>query len=227
MATPRRLLPSISLLTAFEAVVRTGSTLAAARDLDLSQGAVSRLIQALEGQLGVPLFLRERRRLVPTDPALAYAREVGKALDLISRGSMRVRSNAGGGTLSLAILPTFGTRWLAPRLPRFLAAHPGITINLGTRLKPFDFAEEGFDAAIHFGGDDWAGAARSGSSTNGWSRAVPPRSCRRSRSPVRATSSACNSSSSSHGPMPGRAGLPITGCRGRCLRGWSSISSRR
>ncbi|KAB2887031.1 MAG: LysR family transcriptional regulator [Albidovulum sp.] len=158
MATPRRLLPSTSLLTAFDAVVRTGSTLAAARDLDLSQGAVSRLIQTLEAQLGVTLFLRERRRLVPTDPALAYAREVGKALDLISRGSMRVRSNAGGGTFSLAILPTFGTRWLAPRLPRFLAAHPGVTINLGTRLKPFDFAEEGFDAAIHFGRDDWAEA---------------------------------------------------------------------
>ena len=158
MATPRRLLPSISLLTAFAAVIRTGSTLAAARDLDLTQGAVSRLIQSLEAQLGVTLFLRERRRLVPTDHALAYARDVGKALDLISRGSMRVRSNTGGGTLSLAILPTFGTRWLAPRLPRFLAAHPGVTINLGTRLKPFDFEEEGFDAAIHFGRDDWAGA---------------------------------------------------------------------
>jgi DNA-binding transcriptional LysR family regulator len=158
MATPRRLLPSISLLTAFEAVIRTGSTLAAARDLDLTQGAVSRLIQNLEAQLGVTLFLRERRRLVPTDHALAYARDVGKALDLVSRGSMRVRSNTGGGTLSLAILPTFGTRWLAPRLPRFLAAHPGVTINLGTRLKPFDFEEEGVDAAIHFGRDDWAGA---------------------------------------------------------------------
>lgn len=158
MATPRRLLPSISLLTAFEAVIRTGSTLGAARDLDLTQGAVSRLIQNLEAQLGVTLFLRERRRLVPTDHALAYARDVGKALDLVSRGSMRVRSNTGGGTLSLAILPTFGTRWLAPRLPRFLAVHPGITINLGTRLKPFDFEEEGFDAAIHFGRDDWAGA---------------------------------------------------------------------
>lgn len=158
MATPRRLLPSISLLTAFEAVIRTGSTLAAARDLDLTQGAVSRLIQNLEAQLGVTLFLRDRRRLVPTDHALAYARDVGKALDLVSRGSMRVRSNTGGGTLSLAILPTFGTRWLAPRLPRFLAAHPGVTINLGTRLKPFDFEEEGFDAAIHFGRDDWAGA---------------------------------------------------------------------
>ena len=158
MATPRRLLHSISLLTAFEAVIRTGSTLDAARDLDLTQGAVSRLIQNLEAQLGVTLFLRERRRLLPTDHALAYARDVGKALDLISRGSMRVRSNTGGGTLSLAILPTFGTRWLAPRLPRFLAAHPGVTINLGTRLKPFDFEEEGFDAAIHFGRDDWAGA---------------------------------------------------------------------
>lgn len=158
MATPRRLLPSISLLTAFEAVIRTGSTLAAARDLDLTQGAVSRLIQNMEAQLGVTLFLREGRRLLPTDQALAYARDVGKALDLISRGSMRVRSNTGGGTLSLAILPTFGTRWLAPRLPRFLAVHPGVTINLGTRLKPFDFDEEGFDAAIHFGRDDWSGA---------------------------------------------------------------------
>ncbi|MCV2867708.1 LysR family transcriptional regulator [Defluviimonas sp. WL0002] len=158
MAIPRRLIPSISLLTAFEAVCRTGSTLAAARDLDLTQGAVSRLIQNLEAQLGVQLFLREGRRLRPTDRALAYARDVGKALDLISRGSMRLRAGTGGGTLALAILPTFGTRWLAPRLPRFLSAHPGITINLGTRLRPFDFEEEGFDAAIHFGADSWPGA---------------------------------------------------------------------
>lgn len=158
MATPRRLLPSISLLAAFEAVCRTGSTLAAARDLSLTQGAVSRLVQNLESQLGVALFLREGRRLVPTDAALAYARDVVKAMDLISRGAMRVRSTTGGGTLSLAILPTFGTRWLAPRLPRFLALHPGVTLNLGTRMRPFDFEEEGFDAAIHFGDEAWPGA---------------------------------------------------------------------
>jgi LysR family glycine cleavage system transcriptional activator len=158
MAVPRRFLPSISLLQAFESVCRTGSTLAAARDLDLTQGSVSRLIQNLEAQLGVALFLREGRRLVPTEAALAYARDVVKAFDLITRGSMRVRSNAGGGTLSLSILPTFGTRWLAPRLPSFLAAHPGVTINLGTRLRPFDFEEEGFDAAIHFGEPTWPNA---------------------------------------------------------------------
>ena len=158
MPSPRRLIPSLSLLSAFEAVCRTGSTLAAARDLDLSQGAVSRLIQNLEGQLGVVLFLREQRRLVPTDAALAYRRDVVKALDLITRGAMRLRSNASGGALSLSVLPAFGTRWLAPRLPTFLAAHPGITINLGTRVRPFDFEEEGFDAAIHFGTEDWPNA---------------------------------------------------------------------
>ena len=158
MATPRRLLPSISLLMAFESVIRTGSTLAAAHDLSLTQGAVSRLIQNLEAQLGVQLFRREGRRLVPSDNALAYARDVAKAMDLISRASMRVRSAPGGGTLALSILPTFGTRWLAPRLPGFLAAHPGVTINLGTRLRPFDFAEEGFDAAIHFGAETWPDA---------------------------------------------------------------------
>lgn len=157
MAAPRRLIPSLSLLSAFEAVIRTGSTRAAARDLNLTQGAVSRLVQNLEAQLGQTLFLRERRRLVPTGPAQAYARDVAKALDLLARGAMRLRADTGGGVLSLAILPTFGTRWLAPRLPRFLAAHPGITINLGTRLRPFDFGEEGFDAAIHFGRPDWPG----------------------------------------------------------------------
>jgi LysR family transcriptional regulator, glycine cleavage system transcriptional activator len=158
MATPRRLLPSISQLSAFEAVCRTGSTLSAARDLALTQGAISRLVTSLEAQLGVALFRREGRRLQPTEAALAYARDVARAMDLISRGSMRVRSTPGGGTLALSILPTFGTRWLAPRLPGFLAAHPGVTINLGTRLRPFDFAEEGFDAAIHFGGLTWPGA---------------------------------------------------------------------
>lgn len=154
----RRLLPSVSQLSAFEAVCRTGSTAEAARELALTQGAVSRLVQNLEGQLQVQLFLRERKRLLPTAGAEAYARDVRKALDLIARASLALRASPGGGTLSLAILPTFGTRWLAPRLPDFLTAHPGITINLGTRLRPFDFGQEGFDAAIHFGRADWPGA---------------------------------------------------------------------
>ena len=158
MSLPRRYIPSVSLLSAFEAVCRTGSTSAAARELSLTQGAVSRLVQNLEGQLGVLLFRRDGRRLVPTEAALAYARDVRKALELIARASLGLRANPGGGVLNLAILPTFGTRWLAPRLASFLAENPGVTLNLGTRLRPFDFATETFDAAIHFGTRPWPDA---------------------------------------------------------------------
>lgn len=155
---PRRFLPSISLLSAFEAVLRTGSISAAAREVNLTQSTVSRLVQNLEEQLGRPLFERHRQRLIPTDAAQAYGRDVTRALDLIQRGSMEFSANPGGGALSLAILPAFGTRWLAPRLGKFLTRNPGVTINLATRLKRFNFAAEGFDAAIHFGADDWRDA---------------------------------------------------------------------
>ncbi|MGV6875795.1 LysR family transcriptional regulator [Pseudochelatococcus sp. B33] len=158
MTRSRRFLPSVSLLAAFEAVLRTGSTAAAARELDLSQSTVSRLVQHLELQLSRPLFERHRKRLVPTEAARVYGRDITRALDLIQRGSMEFAVNPGGGALSLAILPAFGTRWLAPRLGRFAISHPGVTINLATRLKRFNFAAEGFDAAIHFGTEDWRDA---------------------------------------------------------------------
>ncbi|MFZ5708247.1 MAG: LysR substrate-binding domain-containing protein [Pseudomonadota bacterium] len=158
MSTPRRYLPSTALLAAFEAVCRTGSAAEAARHLSLTQGTVSRLIQSLEEHLGVALFRRDRRRLTPTEAARAYAAEVRPALDQIARATMTLLSGGGAGALNLAILPGFGTHWLAPRLPAFLAAHPGVTVNLATRLRPFDFAAEGFDAAIHYGRADWPGA---------------------------------------------------------------------
>ena len=158
MTRARRFLPSISLLTAFEAVLRNGSTSGAARELDLSQSTVSRLVQNLEQQLGRPLFDRHHQKLVPTEAARSYGRDVTRALDLIQGASIKLVVNPGGGALSLAILPAFGARWLAPRLGGFLEAHPGVTVNLATRLKRFDFAAEGLDAAIHYGDADWLDA---------------------------------------------------------------------
>lgn len=158
MQTPRRFLPSLSLLQAFEAAARLQSVTAAAQELSLTQSAVSRQIRALETQLGTALFLREKQTIRLTPGGASYAREVRDALRKISQASMNLRANPGGGTLSLAILPTFGARWLAPRLPRFLADNPGITLNLVTRLVPFDFATEAVDAAIQFGQPgDWPG----------------------------------------------------------------------
>ncbi|MBD3765568.1 MAG: LysR family transcriptional regulator [Rhodobacterales bacterium] len=155
---PRRFLPSLSLLLAFEAVLRHGSVTAAARELSLTQGTVSRLLASLEGQLGQTLFLRERRRLIPTEAALHYGAEVTRALDLLQRASTRIATGAEGGALALAVLPTFATRWLAPRLGGFLQANPGVTVNLATRTARFSFQSEPYDAVIFFGAADWPGA---------------------------------------------------------------------
>jgi LysR family transcriptional regulator, glycine cleavage system transcriptional activator len=158
MLPARRFLPSISLLAAFEATARAGSVTVAARELHLTQSAVSRQVRALEEQLGVELFIRERQTLRLTLAGDGYAREIRDALRRISSASLNLRANPHGGTLNLAVLPTFGTRWLVPRLPKFLAGNPGVSVNLVTRLSPFDFRFDSIDAAIHFGDATWPGA---------------------------------------------------------------------
>ncbi|HEY9039123.1 MAG TPA: LysR substrate-binding domain-containing protein [Roseovarius sp.] len=157
MALPRRFLPSIASLRALEALDRLGSATAAAEALALTQSAVSRQIQALEEQLGVSLIVRDGRRIALTPDAVQYAAEVRAALNQIAQASLKLAVNPSGGALNLAILPTFGMRWLVPRLPDFARSHPEVTLNLSTRIKPFNFATEPFDAAIYFGADDWPG----------------------------------------------------------------------
>ena len=145
------------LLSAFEAAARLEGITAAAAELNLTQSAVSRQVRELEGLLGLPLFERHRQRVRLTAAGRDFAGDIREALNLISSAALAVRANPGGGMLNLAVLPTFGTRWLAPRLQDFVAKHPGITINLTTRLKPFDFDLDRQDAAIHFGQLDWPG----------------------------------------------------------------------
>lgn len=155
---PRRYLPPIPALMALEAVDRLGTASDAAKELSLTQGAVSRALQGLEAQLGVPLLVRERQRLRLTPAGHDYVAEVRKALHLLASASITLRANPTGGSLNLAILPAFGMHWLAPRLARFAQTHPGVTVNLSTRLRPFDFTGSSFDAAIHYGHQDWPGA---------------------------------------------------------------------
>ena len=88
-----------------------------------------------------------------------YAKAIAAALSQIRSASLQAMTKQHSDQLNLAILPTFGTRWLAPRLPDFLSAHPGVTVNLTTRFTRFDFAAERFDAMIYYGSDDWPGAA--------------------------------------------------------------------
>ncbi|MGL6211345.1 MAG: LysR substrate-binding domain-containing protein, partial [Paracoccaceae bacterium] len=156
---PRRYLPSLPSLLALEALDRLHTASAAATELNLTQGAISRQLQVLEAQMGIPLITRDRQRLTLTPAAQDYARTVRATLSTLDQAGRTLRANPAGSSLNLAILPAFGMHWLAPRLPDFAARNPQITVNLSTRLRPFDFAAEPFDAAIHFGRQDWPGAA--------------------------------------------------------------------
>lgn len=157
MSAPRRFLPSISSLRALEALERLGSASAAAAELSLTQGAVSRQLQTLERQLGLDLVQRDGKTLSLSPQAVEYASEVRMALNQIAQATLRLQTAPLAGTLNLAILPAFGMRWLMPRLPEFARLHPDVTINMTTRLQPFNFAAEVFDAAMHFGEAEWPG----------------------------------------------------------------------
>ncbi len=157
MIAPRRFLPSISSLLALEAVDRLGSASAAAAELSLTQSAISRQLKTMEDQLGVQLIERSQMRLHLTPAAKDYVQTARSAVQDLAQAALKLKANPAGGSLDLSILPAFGMHWLAPRLQDFAQRHPEVTVNLGTRLKPFDFMSEPFDAAIHFGQQDWAG----------------------------------------------------------------------
>ena len=152
-------LPTIACLEAFESVARHGSITRAAVELNLTQSAVSRQIRQLESLLDVSLFERVRQRVIITDAGKLYLNDVNRVMCNLKDATSRIMA-CGGNTnlLNLAVLPTFATRWLMPRLSDFIQKHPGVTINLATRLVPFDFGMEPFDAGIHYGSPNWPGA---------------------------------------------------------------------
>lgn len=152
-------LPSITALQAFEAALRHESFTRAGQELHRTQGAISRQVAGLEDRLGLLLFEREPPRVRPTPAALDLGRKVRAVLNRLSAIMLEVEaSRGGGGVLDLGVLPTFGTRWLIPRIPGFHRAEPGVSINLTTRIAPFDFETGDLDAAIHHGEGFWPGA---------------------------------------------------------------------
>lgn len=155
----RAFLPPLADLLAFEAAARHHSVSRAAEELHLTQSAVSRQIRQLEEQLGTALFHRVRQRVVLTDAGRVYAADLQGVLQQLSAITQKAMAfSSTDGLLNLAVLPTLGTRWLIPRLGRFMAQHPDVTVNFSTRTEPFDFSTTTLDAAIHFGAPHWAGA---------------------------------------------------------------------
>jgi LysR family transcriptional regulator, glycine cleavage system transcriptional activator len=156
--TSRRLLPPMGALQCLDAAARLGSFSRAAEEVGLTQSAVSRQIASLEDWLQVPLFERIGRRVRLTATGREYSEAIGPALLRIRRATASMIERRDDRELTIATLPSFGMRWLAPRLPRFSAQHPDVVVNLTARSVPFDLATTGYDGAIHFGDPDWPGA---------------------------------------------------------------------
>jgi DNA-binding transcriptional LysR family regulator len=158
----RRKIPSLQALACFDAAARHESYTRAAQELALTQGAVSRQITALEEFVGVPLFRRTRHGVVLTERGADYAAQIAPRLHGLEQDTLDVMSPQGrGGSIHLAAVPTFATRWLIPRLPGLAALHPDITVHIETRTRPFMFADTPFDAALYTGTAEqvshWAG----------------------------------------------------------------------
>ena len=158
----RRKIPSLQALACFEAAARHESYTRAAQELALTQGAVSRQITALEEFVGVALFRRTRHGVALTERGAEYAAQVAPRLQALEQDTLDVMSAQGrGGTLHLAAVPTFATRWLIPRLPDLARLHPQVTVHIETRTRPFMFSDTEFDAALYAGTPEqvarWAG----------------------------------------------------------------------
>lgn len=155
----RRKIPSIEALIAFEAAARHLSFTRSADELALTQSAVGRQVALLEEYLGVALFNRVKKRLSLTEVGQLYAKQVRENLERMERDTLAAMAHRNaGGLLELAVIPTFATRWLIPRLAQFYEQHEDIVVNLTTRAEPFLFTDTPFDAAIHFGDPVWPGS---------------------------------------------------------------------
>lgn len=158
---PRRSLPPLNAVRAFEAAARLGSLKEAAAELSVTHGAVSQQVRLLEDWLGAPaLFRRSVRRMVLTPAGAALLAEFGPALDRISAAVQQHRArrhDAPSAVLRANALATFSLRWLLPRMSAFQAEHPDIEIRLSTSNEAIDALPEPCDVVIRGGPDSFHG----------------------------------------------------------------------
>jgi LysR family glycine cleavage system transcriptional activator len=153
---PRRL-PPLSTLPVLEAAARLGSYSLAAEELFVTHGAVSHQIKSLEASLGTRLFVRTGRGVALTAEGRAFAGEVRAGLQRIADAADAVRPSQREHRLAISVLPSFASRWLMPRLGRFLESHPQFQVSVEATQALTDFAADDIDVAIRYGVGPWPG----------------------------------------------------------------------
>jgi len=152
-----RRLPNLNALRAFEAAARNLSFTKAARELSVTQGAVSHQVATLETQLGLQLFERLNRRLQLTEAGRRYLPALTEALDRIAFATQELTVEERTGQLRVTVMPSFAQMWLLPRLRRFREQAPEIDVMVLASESLADFAREPVDLGVRFGFGRYAG----------------------------------------------------------------------
>jgi LysR family glycine cleavage system transcriptional activator len=147
--------PPLSALRPFEAAARLQSFSRAAEELHLTHGAISRQVRALEDHVGTRLFARHGKRVELTPTGRAFAERVRNALQEIAHAAQIAGRGRHDHRLTVSVLPSFASRWLMPRLIRFMDAHPEIEINVLASTALANFDAEDVDLAIRLGKGPW------------------------------------------------------------------------
>ncbi len=148
---PRRdELPRLDLLRSFEVAARTLSFTLAAKELHLTQSAVSRQIQAMEDGLGLPLFERRHRALALTLAGQIMQRAAQDCLQRLRDATLSVRAIDAPRRVSVTTTPGFASLWLIPRLAKFTASHPQVDVRVSATLDVLDLERADIDVAVRF-----------------------------------------------------------------------------
>lgn len=141
-----------STLRLFARVARTGSFSAAGRELGLSQPSVSRIIAALEQEVGVALLTRSTRAVTLTEAGNDYLARIEPILTALEEADHAVRGTGElRGLLRISTVTSFAVREIIPRLPRFTARHPKLRIEFVLNDQRQDLVSDGIDVALRFG----------------------------------------------------------------------------
>lgn len=148
-----RQLPPLNSLRAFDAAARHLSFTKAADELHVTPAAVSQQIKVLEDYYGVRLFRRLTRALMLTDAAQAALPSLREGFDKLAEAAEKLKAHEAGGILTISVPPSFGAKWLVPRLDRFRTAHPefDLRIDANDELVGFDDV----DVALRYGRGDY------------------------------------------------------------------------
>ncbi|ANG63935.1 hypothetical protein A8C75_16625 [Marinobacterium aestuarii] len=150
-------LPPLNWLKTFEVAARLLNFSAAARELNMTQSAVSQQIRLLEHHLDTPLFNRKHRRVFLTHKGLSYLPIVQSAINGLKRSTADIFSPVSSGVLVIEVNMAFAWGWLAPRLNNFCTRYPGLRLEIRHSNWEYDFDKEPVDIAIRHGRGGWAG----------------------------------------------------------------------